>query len=161
MDLQQLKELVARSASPKASADNVEVAFADMTSPYLASERPEQSPKPEESGNPWWTVFVLFGVIVIAGLAFITNKSKEVSGKQQREIEELMQRSQYQQNQIKDAQDKALLLQNQLQTSLTTEKPQAAISTLHQTIDDIKKDIEDDGNEKELSTQLKTWIESN
>ncbi|MDD3013087.1 MAG: flagellar M-ring protein FliF C-terminal domain-containing protein [Candidatus Gastranaerophilales bacterium] len=160
-DLQQLKNLIAGAASPKASANNVEIAFADMTNPYLSSERPEQLPKPEESGNPWWTVLVLFGILLIAGLAFIANKTKETSSKQQIEIEELMQRTKMQQNQIKDTQEQASLLQNQLHNSITADKAQQAIPTLHQTIDDIRKNIEDDVNEEEISTQLKNWIESN
>jgi len=160
-DMQQLKDLVARAASPKASPDNVEIAFADMTNPYLSAERPEQLPRPEESGNPWWTVFALSGVLIVAGFMFLINKSKESASKHQKEIEELMQRSQFQQSQIQDAQEKALLLQNQIHTSLTSEKSQPAISTLHQTIDDIRKNIEDDSNEEELSANLKNWIERN
>jgi flagellar biosynthesis/type III secretory pathway M-ring protein FliF/YscJ len=160
-DIQQLKELIASAASPKASAENVDIAFADMTNPYLSSERAEKTAQPESSGNPWWTIPVLLTFVLIAGLAFISNKSKEATNRQEKEIEKLMKTSQIQQGQIKDAQERATMLQNELQSSLTASPSQPAISTLHQTIDDIRMDIGDDSNEEEVSTQLKNWIESN
>jgi len=158
-DLNQMKQLIASAASPKAQAENVQIAFADMTNPYLAGERPEQLPKPEESGNPWWTIFVIFGIILIAAIIFIVNKTKEATNKQQRDIENLMETSHHQQNQIRETQEKAVILQRELQNSLTTEKAHPAIPTLNQTIDDLKKNIEDD--EEEIPAQLKNWIESN
>lgn len=160
-DIQQMKDLIASAASPKASAENVDIAFADMTNPYLTGERAEKQLEPESSGNPWWLLPVFIGVIIICGLVIISNKTKAAAERQDREIEKLMRTTQIQQGQIKDAQDRASMLQNELQSSITMNQSQPVIPSLHQTIDDIKMDIGDDMNEEEVSTQLKNWIESN
>lgn len=161
--MDELKQLVAMSASPKAKAANVEIAFADMSSPFLASDGQAQPIKPEESGNPWWTVAILLGIALLAGFAFITRKTNSLTGKQQKEIEKLNEKSIEQQNQIKEAQERAVelqTLQEQLRNSLTTGQIRPAISTLKETIDDIKDNIDKEPDEREFAGSLKSWIES-
>ncbi|MFH0702804.1 MAG: flagellar M-ring protein FliF C-terminal domain-containing protein [bacterium] len=158
--MDQLKELVSRAASPKVKPANVEVAFSEMSLPFLSSERPAQLPKPEGSGNPWWTVAIILGIFLILGLVFISSKVKNSTYKQQQEIHALMQRTELQENQIKEAQEKAVRLQSlqeQMQHSMVTSNQHpATISNLQETIDEIKNNID----EKEFPGQLKSWIES-
>ena len=52
LTIDDLKELVAHSASPKARPENVSIVFNDSNDPYLASDNPEKLPKPDETGNP-------------------------------------------------------------------------------------------------------------
>ena len=166
MTIPQLKELIARTANPKASAQNVEIAFADNINPYLANERPVQKPEPENSGNPWWTVAALLGGGLILGLAFIGGRTKDTASKQQREIDHLLERTVNQEKALQDAHQKANQLQNmqqQMYQNLTTaqqQQPQAAIPDLRSTIQDIQENIEEDIDEKEFATTLKSWIET-
>ncbi|OGH97446.1 MAG: hypothetical protein A2039_03675 [Candidatus Melainabacteria bacterium GWA2_34_9] len=166
MTIEQLKGLIARTANPKASAQNVEIAFADNINPYLANERPVQKPEPENSGNPWWTVAALLGGGLILGLAFIGGRTKDAASKQQREIDHLLERTINQEKALQDAHQKANQLQNmqqQMYQNLTTaqqQQPQAAIPDLRSTIQDIQENIEEDIDEKEFATTLKSWIET-
>lgn len=160
MPVEKLKELVARAASPKVNAANVEIAFSEMGDNLLSSERPAQLPKPEESGNPWWSVIVIFIVALLGGLAFIAGRAKDIAQKQQIEINALAEKTEMQHNQLKEARENTIKLQNQVQNSITTQQPAQAISTLQQTISDIKGNIQDDTDEKEISVRLKSWIES-
>ncbi|MBR1460976.1 hypothetical protein IJ596_05030, partial [bacterium] len=52
MDLtdQQLKELIARAASPKVSAANVSIAYTNSADPYLTTEKQHNLPKVDETG---------------------------------------------------------------------------------------------------------------
>ena len=166
MTVEQLKGLIARTANPKASAQNVEIAFADNINPYLANERPVQKPEPENSGNPWWTVAALLGGGLILGLAFIGGRTKDAASKQQREIDHLLERTINQEKALQDAHQKTNQLQNmqqQMYQNLTTaqqQQPQAAIPDLRSTIQDIQENIEEDIDEKEFATTLKSWIET-
>jgi len=166
MTIEQLKELIARTANPKASGRNVEIAFADNINPYLANERPVQKPEPENSGNPWWTVAALLGGGLILGLAFIGGRTKDAASRQQREIDHLLERTVNQEKALQDAHQKTNQLQNmqqQMYQNLSTaqhQQPQAAIPDLSSTIQDIQENIEEDIDEKEFATTLKSWIES-
>ncbi|MEI8389886.1 MAG: flagellar M-ring protein FliF C-terminal domain-containing protein [bacterium] len=166
MNAAQLKELIARTANPKASAQNVEIAFADNINPYLANERPVQKPEPENSGNPWWTVAALLAGGLIIGLAFIGGKTKDASSKQQRELDNLLERTINQEKALQEAHQKTNQLQNmqqQMYQTLSTnqqQQPQAAIPDLNNTIQDIQDNIEENLDEKEFVTTLKSWIES-
>jgi flagellar biosynthesis/type III secretory pathway M-ring protein FliF/YscJ len=174
MTVDQLKELIARTANPKAQPQNVEIAFADNINPSLATERSVQGAEPESSGNPWWTVAALLGGGLILGLAFIGGRTKDAASKQQREIDQLVERTVNQEKALQDAYQKTNQIQNmqqQMYQTLTTNQqqqqqiqqqlqPQAAIPDLNSTIQDIKENIEEDIDEKEFATTLKSWIES-
>jgi len=168
MTVEQLKELIAGTANPKATAKNVEIAFADNINPYLANERPVQKPEPENSGNPWWTVAALLAGGLVLGLAFIGGRTKDTASKQQREIDNLIERTVNQEKALQDAYQKTNQLQNmqqQMYQNLTTasqqqQQPQAAIPDLSKTIQDIQENIEEDIDEREFATTLKSWIET-
>lgn len=169
MSTEQIKQLIATTANPKAKAQNVEIAFADNINPYLATERPVQKPEPENSGNPWWTVAALLAGGLILGLAFIGGKTKDTNSRQQREIENLLERTIKQEKALQENYQKTNQIQNmqqQMYQTLTTsqQQPQQQIQAttpdLKTTIQDIQENIEEDVDEKEFATTLKSWIES-
>jgi len=172
MSLKELKELIAKSASPKAKAQNVELAFAENMNPYLAGERPVQRPEPESSGNPWWVVAGILAAGLIVGLVFIAGRSKDAAIKQQREIDQLSERAIQQEKALSEANQKASQLQNmqqQMYQTITTTKQQQqqvqqqvqqSIPDLRNAIRDINEDIEEGVDEREFVTTLKSWIES-
>lgn len=170
MNIEQLKELIAGSASPKANAKNVEIAFADNINPFLASERPVQRPEPESSGNPWWTVAALIVGGMIVGLVFISGRAKDASTKQQRELDRLLERTVQQEKALQEANQRTSQLQTaqqQMYQTLTTQQQQqpqiqqhAAIPDISGTIQDIQNNIDNDIDEEEFATTLKSWIES-
>ena len=138
--MEDLKDLVARSASPKANAKNVTIAFSDGTPPILAPDMPSQLPKPEASGNPWWTVAVLLAVGLLFGLIFIHQRAKREAERQQKEIDELLAKSEYHQNMLREAQEQANLVQEQL-ANLLAGNINLSIG-VQDTIENIKENME-------------------
>lgn len=167
----QLKQLIAGAANPKALARNVEIVYADNISPYLANERPAMTAMPENSGNPWWTIPVLLGTGLIIGLVYISGRAKDATFKQQREIDNLMEKSAIQERALQEASQKASQLQNlqqQMYQTLTAaqQQPQqipqssSAIPDMRGTIQNLQEDMDEDIDERELATTLKSWIEN-
>lgn len=153
MRIQDLKQLVARAANPKANPKNVTIAFSDGVSPIVSPDMPSQLPKPEASGNPWWTVAVILGIGLVGGLLFIHYRAKKEAERQQREIDELLAKSQHQQDMLKAAQSSIdEVLQNLLSGNM------GALG-LQQNLDNFKENSED-LDDSELAIQLKSWIES-
>ena len=91
--LEELKELIAKAASPKVNPDNVSIAFSDSTDPYLASDRPANLPKPDETGNPWWLAIALSAIGLIIVFKAVSNKVQQVQEANRREVEMLRQRT--------------------------------------------------------------------
>ncbi len=167
MSMNELKELIAMTASPKARAQNVEIALANIAPPVLASERGNQMPEPETSGNPWWTVAALLGVGLLLGLFVIAGRAKRIAAEHQREIDQLVQQSQHQNNKLQEANDRAAKLQemqHQLKQQVDAvplqQAQQQALPQFNETISEIKKTIETSNNQNEVALQLKSWIES-
>ncbi|MBQ2644403.1 hypothetical protein IJG14_02360 [bacterium] len=107
LTLEELKALIAGAASPKVSADNVSIAYADTIDPYLVQDKPVNLPKPDESGNPWWLTVVIIVVGLSFGFSFVSKKLKEKAEKQQKEVEMLRQKSAEQEKQLRDMNLKA------------------------------------------------------
>ena len=110
ISIDELKQLVADSASPKVKVENVTIAFADSTDPYLASEKPTALPTPDETGNPWWISIVLLIGGLFLGLGFISGIIKNASAKQEEQLRLLREKTQAQEKQILDVNNKALEL---------------------------------------------------
>ena len=73
-----MKDLIARSASPKVTADNVSIAFTNSNDPYLTPDKPQNLPKVDESGNPWWLALILSGLGLIIIFKAISSKVKQI-----------------------------------------------------------------------------------
>lgn len=178
MTLQELKELIAHSASPMVNPDNVSIAFTDSADAKLASERGSELPKPEESGNPWWVV----GLVLLGGLGFglkhISKNVRQEAEKQEEEMYLLKKRASEQEKQIQDMNLKAaeliqrqaqmaqnLIEQQNLQAAQLQQQQSQIVAAmpvdehLNQTINDLKMDF-DDIDENEAVENLKSWIET-
>lgn len=177
MDANELKRLIARTASPKVSLDNVSIAkisSADGVADLFADTAEEPS-LPEQ--NYWWLWAIgTIGVtmILLALLMYMgkdknpdlenaqeeINRLQQVTNTQQQQLEAAQQQTQVliesQQKQI-DSQAQAL---QQLPTSQPAMSPEV-LQSLKETLSDLKETVEEDElNLDELDTQLQTWIES-
>ncbi|HSA07094.1 MAG TPA: flagellar M-ring protein FliF C-terminal domain-containing protein [Candidatus Gastranaerophilales bacterium] len=168
METAELKELIAKSASPKASANNVQIAFSDKIRPFLSQERPVQLPQPEGSGNPWWTVAAILGVILFVGLVFISGRAKDAANKHKREIDSIMDIAKKQGKAIEEATQKTAAmqqLQQQMYQQIATNQQQAVTQQppprkAIQPVEEKSLIIEEEIDDEELVTTLKSWIES-
>ncbi len=163
-----LKGLIARAASPKVNPDNVTVVFSEDISPFLASEKPVQLPKPESSGNPWWTVAALLGIGLLAGLFFIMKRAKYEAQKHQKEIEALKKFNEEQSRQIQNfnnTTNQLLAQQTELKKALLEEtqkinqNQQKSIPKLDTSIEEVAQKTSE-YDEEEVGEYLKSWIES-
>ncbi len=164
----ELKELIARSASPKVSAQNVSIAYSDSIEPYLASDRPVNLPKPDETGNPWWIAIVLLAGGLISGFVFISKKFKTDALKQKEELESLKSKTTEQEKQLRDVNLKAAeLIEKQAQMAqgliehqaqMQIERNPAAMEDLKNTINDVSSDLAF-AEDEEIIDKLKSWIE--
>ena len=164
-----LKAQIARAASPKVSANDVSIAFAETIDPYLASDRPVNLPVPEASGNPWWLAIVIIIIGLFLGFAFVHRKLKDSSAEQVVALKQLQQKTSEQEKQIVDVNLKAAELIEK-QTILTQElleqqkqlqierKRQPVDTSIDEMIDEITADISHSDSDKTLK-ELKSWIE--
>jgi len=162
-DIENLKSLIATTASPKANPENVQIAFSDKIKPYLAQERPVQLPQPETSGNPWWTVVAVLGSILFIGLVFISGRARDSEKKHAKEINSLMEMAQRQEQALEEANQRAISLQEaqqQMYKQLSTaQKAQKQVVT-QSPVQEVQLAIEEDVDEEVFATTLKSWIES-
>ena len=167
MSIQELKSQIANAASPRASAEDVTIAFAETIDPYLASDRPVNLPVPE-SGNPWWLAIVLLLLGLIVGFMFVDKKLKESSSEQEQELKRLKQKTNEQEKQIVDVNLKAaeliekqtILTQELLehQKQLQLERKAQPDTSLDEVLEEISSDIAY-GDSEETLKGLKSWIE--
>ena len=162
--LEELKELIANAASPKATADNVSIAFSDATDPYLASDRPVNLPKPDETGNPWWLAVAVSGIGLIVVFRMISNKVKAIQEENAQEVEMLRQQNQQQEKQLNDINQRANQLtqrQSELAQNLIEQQQREALPNtdkLAETLSDLSSQMAD-ADDEETAEKIKSWIE--
>lgn len=164
--IEELKELIASAASPKVKPESVTIAFSDSTEPYLATDRPVNLPKPDETGNPWWITIVLVIGGLIGGFFFVHGKMKRAQEAQAREMEMLKNRTETQDKQLQDVSLKASELierQTQLAQGLLEQQQREYIPApppyaMTDAINELRSDLEaiDDS---EAGEKIKSWIE--
>lgn len=164
----ELKQQIARSASPKVSADDVSIAYSETVDPYLSSDRPVNLPKPDESGNPWWIAIVVLVVGLLIGFFFVNRKLQDASFEQDEQLKQLQRKTEDQEKQIVDVNLKAAeLIQKQTiltqelieqQKQLQIERKRQPNGSLDEIIQEVSSDIQSADNEKTLQ-ELKSWIE--
>lgn len=165
---EELKTLIANAASPKVSAESVSIAYSDSIEPYLASDRPVNLPKVEQSGNPWWIAIVLLCGGLGFGYMFISKKLKAAAQKQKEELALLREKTQEQEKQLRDVNLKAAelierqaimqqgLMEQQIHNQIA-QNPNA-IEDLKNTISDVSSDIAF-ADDDDIVEQVKSWIE--
>ncbi len=160
--LEELKELIARAASPKVSANDVSIAFTNSTDPYLTPEKQQALPKVDETGNPWWLALLLSGLGLIIIFKAISAKVKRIKEENEMEVEALRQQTLEQERQLKDINSRASQLtqrQSELAQDLINQQQKAAIpqfdeSLLTDSLDSISSEITEESADK-----IKSWIE--
>lgn len=165
--LEELKELIAKAASPKVSADNVSIAFSDSTDPYLASDRPANLPKPDETGNPWWLAIALSAIGLVIVFKAVSNKVQQVQEANRREVEMLRQKTAEQEQQLSDINQRAAQLterQSELAQGLVEQQQRASIpqqqdpAQLSDTLSNLSAQLSN-ADDDEAGEKIKSWIE--
>lgn len=160
--IEELKDLIARAASPKVAADDVSIAFTNSNDPYLTPDRQQNLPKPDESGNPWWLALALSGVGLVIIFNAISSKVKSVREENEAEVEALRQRAMEQEKQLSDINSRASQLtqrQSELAQDLINQQQRAQIpqfdeNLLIDSLDSISNEITEDA-----ADNIKSWIE--
>lgn len=181
MTINDLKNLIAHAASPLVSPDNVSIAFVESGSSILAPDSASKLPNPEESGNPWWVLWLVMFVALAGGLKFITDKVKSEQDKHNNELNELREKAEQQERQLQDVNSKAQeLIQRQAamaqnlieqQNLQKIQAQQAAMQAQNPPAEDNKDEEIDDAiselamdysgvDDIEAIEKLKSWIEA-
>ncbi len=162
-NIESLKELIARAASPKVTADNVSIAFTNSNDPYLTPDRPQNVPKADESGNPWWLALILLAVGLVIIFKAISSKVKQIREENEVEVEALRQKALEQERQLNDINSRASQLtqrQSELAQDLMNQQnqrvqlPQFDENLLIDSLDSISNEITEDA-----ADNIKSWIE--
>ncbi len=164
--LEELKELIAKAASPKVNPENVSIAFSDSTDPYLASDRPANLPKPDETGNPWWLAIALSAIGLIIVFKAVSNKVQQVQEANRREVEMLRQKTAQQEQQLNDISNRAAQLterQSELAQGLVEQQQREYIqqqnpAQLADTLSNLSAELSD-ADDEEAGEKIKSWIE--
>ena len=159
---EELKELIARAASPKVTADNVSLAYTSSNDPYLTPERQQNLPKVDETGNPWWLALIISALGLIIIFKAISAKVKRIREENEIEVESLRQKALEQERQLSDINSRASQLtqrQSELAQDLINQQQRAAIpqfdeNLLIDSLDAISGEITEDAADK-----IKSWIE--
>ena len=164
--LEGLGELIAKAASPKVNPENVSIAFSDSTDPYLASDRPANLPKPDETGNPWWLAIALSAIGLIIVFKAVSNKVQQVQEANRREVEMLRQKTAQQEQQLNDISNRAAQLterQSELAQGLVEQQQREYIqqqnpAQLADTLSNLSAELSD-ADDEEAGEKIKSWIE--
>ena len=167
LTLEELKELVAHAASPKASADNVTIAFADTLDPFMAGDKAVKAPIKASHGNPWWLAIVLLFFGLLFGHNLLTQRIKSAKEKQEEELTKLKEQNEAQERQIKDLSvNAANLIKNQTQLQqglLEQQNKPAAIpvsgAEIREALRELKREFEG-ADDDETGEKIRSWIES-
>ncbi len=158
--LEEMKVLIANAASPKASPDNVQIAFSDTIDPFLAGDKPEALPKPDATGNPWWIAIALIVIGLLGSLKFLSDKVKQAQEKQKQEIEMLREKALEQEKQLRDVNLKAAeLIEKQAQMSQgLLEQRNQSLPEINSVLEELSDEMEYIDDE-EIAEHVKSWIE--
>lgn len=164
--LEELKALVAKAASPKVSPENVSIAFSDSVDPYLASDRPVNLPKPDESGNPWWLAVALSAIGLVVVFKAVSDKVRQIQEANAMEVERLRQKEAEQDRELSDVNMRAAqlsdrqqelaagLLEQQNREYIAIRSPEEMLTTLENMSANLS-----DADGEEAADKIKSWIE--
>ena len=166
LTLEELKDLVAHAASPKASAENVTIAFADSLDPFMAGDKNVKAPIKATHGNPWWLAIVLLFFGLLVGHNILTNRIKAAKESQEQEIIRLKEQNETQEKQIKDLSVNAANMiknQTQIQQGLLEQqnKPKpipVSAAEIREALRELKSEF-DRTDDVEAGEKIRSWIE--
>lgn len=164
--VEELKELIARSASPKALPENVTIAFSDVSDLNLAGDRQANLPKPDESGNPWWITIALCIIGLVTVSKIVQNKIRKAQEEHEKEVAALKQKEMEQDKLLQEMNARAAQLterQSELAQGLL-EAQQREYLALH-TTDELVNALANmsanisEADEEIAGDKIKSWIE--
>lgn len=164
--VEELKELIARSASPKALPENVTIAFSDVSDLNLAGDRQANLPKPDESGNPWWITIALCIIGLVTVSKIVQNKIRKAQEEHEKEVAALKQKEMEQDKLLQEMNARAAQLterQSELAQGLL-EAQQREYLALH-TTDELVNTLANmsanisEADEEIAGDKIKSWIE--
>ena len=165
LTIEELKELIANAASPKADPNNVTIAFAESLDPFMASDKNVKAPLKPEHGNPWWLAIALLAFGLFFGQKALSQKIAAAKAAQEEELIRLREQNEAQEQQIKNLSANAadmIAKQSQLQQGLIEQQNRPAIRSSGADIRDALREIkrEFDGvDESEAGERIRSWIE--
>ena len=166
LTLEELKELVAHAASPKASPDNVTIAFAESIDPFMAGDKNVKAPIKAEHGNPWWLAIALLAFGLFFGHKALTQKINAAKAAQEDEMIRLRQQNEEQEKQIQNLSQNAANLiekQSQLQQGLIEQQNRPMVKTsgaeVRNALKELKQEL-DGADESEAGERIRSWIEN-
>lgn len=164
--MEEMKELIARAASPKVTAANVSIAFSNSNDPYLSPDKQQNLPKVDETGNPWWLALLIIAIGIIITFKAVTSKVRQLKEENEIEVEALRQKALEQEQQLNDINSRASQLtqrQSELAQDLLNQRQnQGAIpqyanfdeSLLEDSLTALSGELNEDSADK-----IKSWIE--
>lgn len=164
--MEEMKELIARAASPRVTAENVSIAFSNANDPYLSPDKQQNLPKVDDSGNPWWLALVIMAIGIIITFKAVSSKVRQLKEENEMEVEALRQKALEQEQQLNDINSRASQLtqrQSELAQDLMNQRQnQGAISQytqfdeslLNDSLDALSNELNEDAADK-----IKSWIE--
>ena len=165
LTLEELKELVAHAASPKADPDNVTIAFADSLDPFMAADKNVKAPIKAEHGNPWWLAIALLAGGLFFGHKILTQKINAAKAAQEEEMIRLREQNEAQEKQLKDLSLNAADLiakQSQLQQGLLEQQNRPVLKSsgaeIREALRELKREFEG-VDESEAGEKIRSWIE--
>ena len=165
LTLEELKELIAHAASPKADPSNVTIAFAESLDPFMAGDKNVKAPIKAEHGNPWWLAIALLAFGLFFGNKALSQKFNAAKAAQEQELIRLREQNEIQEQQIKDLSANAadmIAKQSQLQQGLIEQQNRPMVHSTGAEIREALKDLkrEFDGvDESEAGERIRSWIE--
>ena len=165
LTLEELKELVAHAASPKADPNNVTIAFAESLDPFMAGDKNVKAPIKAEHGNPWWLAIALLAFGLFFGQKALSQKINAAKAAQEEEILRLREQNEAQERQIKDLSANAadmIAKQSQLQQGLIEQQNRPHIHSsgadIREALKELKREL-DGVDEMEAGERIRSWIE--
>ena len=167
LTLEELKDLVAHAASPKAKSENVTIAFADSLDPFMASDKNVKAPIKAAHGNPWWLAIVLLFFGLLFGHNLLTNRIKAAKEAQEEELTKLREQNEVQEKQIKDLSVNAanmIKTQTQLKQGLLEQQNKPASipvsgAEIREALRELKREFEGNDDVDEAGERIRSWIE--
>lgn len=165
LTLEELKDLIANAASPKASASNVTIAFTESLDPFMAGDNNVKAPIKAEHGNPWWLAVALLVIGLFFGHKILTHKINSAKAAQEEELVRLREQNEAQEKQIRDLSANAadmIAKQSQLQQGLIEQQNRPSVHSSGAEIRDALRELkrEFDGvDDTEAGERIRSWIE--
>lgn len=165
LTLEELKELVAHAASPKASPDNVTIAFADSLDPFMAGDKNVKAPIAPNHGNPWWLAIALLAFGLFFGHKALSQKINTAKAAQEEELIRLREQNAEQEKQLKNLSVNAadmLTKQSQLQQGLLEQQNRPSVhasgADIREALKELKREF-DGVDDSEAGEKIRSWIE--